>query len=130
MTPDDTSPATASAAAALEAAARAADADLPTGPATTELVRTMFDTIAPRYDLEKQLPAVMDPLPTVVTMAGRQDNPAYQPPPPEFNEKYPWVIYLVLSVACAVLAFLLFRLGRESRKQPRLRTPCSSRSGR
>jgi demethylmenaquinone methyltransferase/2-methoxy-6-polyprenyl-1,4-benzoquinol methylase len=49
MTPDDTAPA--SAAAALEAAARAADADLPTGPAKTELVRTMFDTIAPRYDL-------------------------------------------------------------------------------
>ena len=48
MTPDD---ATVSAAAALDAAARAAEADLPTGEAKTELVRTMFDTIAPRYDL-------------------------------------------------------------------------------
>ena len=35
----------------LEAAARAREVDLPTGPAKTELVRTMFDTIAPRYDL-------------------------------------------------------------------------------
>lgn len=35
----------------LEAAARARDADLPTGAAKTELVQTMFDTIAPRYDL-------------------------------------------------------------------------------
>lgn len=49
MTPDHST--RASTAAALEAAARAADADLPTGPAKTELVRNMFDTIAPRYDM-------------------------------------------------------------------------------
>jgi len=36
---------------ALEAAARAREADLPTGAAKTELVRSMFDAIAPRYDL-------------------------------------------------------------------------------
>ncbi len=35
----------------LDIAARAAEADLPTGPAKTELVRSMFDAIAPRYDL-------------------------------------------------------------------------------
>ena len=35
----------------LETAARARDADLPTGPEKTELVRSMFDAIAPRYDL-------------------------------------------------------------------------------
>jgi len=35
----------------LEAAARAREADLPTGAAKTELVRSMFDAIAPRYDL-------------------------------------------------------------------------------
>jgi demethylmenaquinone methyltransferase/2-methoxy-6-polyprenyl-1,4-benzoquinol methylase len=35
----------------LEAAARAREADLPTGEAKTELVRSMFDAIAPRYDL-------------------------------------------------------------------------------
>ena len=35
----------------LEAAARAREADLPTGEAKTELVRDMFDAIAPRYDL-------------------------------------------------------------------------------
>lgn len=36
---------------ALETAARARQADLPTGAAKTELVRSMFDAIAPRYDL-------------------------------------------------------------------------------
>ena len=35
----------------LEAAARAREADLPTGPRRPTLVRSMFDAIAPRYDL-------------------------------------------------------------------------------
>ncbi len=35
----------------FDVAARAAEADLPTGPEKTALVRSMFDTIAPRYDL-------------------------------------------------------------------------------
>jgi len=35
----------------LDAAARARDVDLPTGEAKTALVRSMFDAIAPRYDL-------------------------------------------------------------------------------
>ena len=35
----------------LDTAARARQADLPTGAAKTELVRSMFDAIAPRYDL-------------------------------------------------------------------------------
>ncbi len=40
-----------SAGISLETAARAREADLPTGPAKTALVRSMFDAIAPRYDL-------------------------------------------------------------------------------
>lgn len=35
----------------LDVAARARERDLPTGEAKTELVRSMFDAIAPRYDL-------------------------------------------------------------------------------
>lgn len=42
---------TGSATASLEAAARATEADLPTGPEKTIVVRSMFDAIAPRYDL-------------------------------------------------------------------------------
>ncbi len=40
-----------SATVSLETAARARAVDLPTGAAKTELVRSMFDAIAPRYDL-------------------------------------------------------------------------------
>ena len=44
-------PASSSAAISLETAARARQVDLPTGDDKTVLVQSMFDAIAPRYDL-------------------------------------------------------------------------------
>jgi hypothetical protein len=42
-------------AVSVDQSAGAAGVDLPTGREKTELVRSMFDTIAPRYDLVNRM---------------------------------------------------------------------------
>lgn len=67
----------------------------------------------PRYDLDRQLPIAFDPLPAVCDIGPRRDNPTYSPPPLAFNERNPWAVYVVLTLATLVLAGLLVPLARE-----------------
>jgi hypothetical protein len=69
---------------------------------------------APHYDFEKTLPAQLEPAPTRAELAeGAQANPDYVPPPKPLTERYPWLVYVVLSLASVVLVGLLGLLGRE-----------------
>jgi hypothetical protein len=75
------------------------------------------DASPARYDLEKTLPATLKPEPIAVTLGEREANPAYVPPTAPFNERYPWVIYLVLGIAAAVLFSILMLLARRAARR-------------
>jgi hypothetical protein len=68
----------------------------------------------PNYDFARQLPARLDPAPARLTHADRQVNPDYVPPPKPLTERWPWLIYVVLSAAALVLTGLLVQLARTA----------------
>jgi hypothetical protein len=67
---------------------------------------------APNYDFARQLPARLDPTPVRLTHGERQTNTEFVPRPKALTERYPWLIYVVLSVAALVLTGLLAQLAR------------------
>lgn len=67
---------------------------------------------SPNYDFARNLPQKLDPPPDRITLGARQDNPTYQPEPLPLTERLPWLIYVVLGAAVAVLALLIVNLAR------------------
>jgi len=67
---------------------------------------------APNYDFARNLPQKLDPPPDRVSLGPRQANPIYQPEPLPLTERLPWLIYVLLGAAVAVLAALIFNLAR------------------
>lgn len=67
---------------------------------------------APNYDFQKRLPAEIKPPPATVTLGPREGNPAYRPPPPTLQERMPWLIYVILGIACLSLLAILTALAR------------------
>jgi hypothetical protein len=67
---------------------------------------------SPNYDFARNLPQKLDPPPDRITLGQRQTNPTYQPEPLPLTERLPWLIYVVLGAAVAVLALLVFNLAR------------------
>ena len=69
--------------------------------------------IAPHYNLLSRIP----PERAVAgrpTLGPEHANPTYRPEPKPFSERAPWLVYLVLFGACAVLAAILVNLARAS----------------
>ena len=67
---------------------------------------------APNYDFARNLPQKLDPPPNRVSLGPRQANPIYQPEPLPLTERLPWLTYVLLGAAVAVLAALIFNLAR------------------
>lgn len=64
----------------------------------------------PRYDFATNLAPVLDPKPARAYLGVQQLNPEYRPEPKPLTERWPWLPYVVLSIASVVLALLLFLL--------------------
>ncbi len=69
---------------------------------------------SPNYDFARNLPQRIAPPPDRLSLGSRQENPAYEPIPLPLTERLPWLIYVLLSAAVAVLALLIANLARAS----------------
>lgn len=69
---------------------------------------------APHYDFAATLPATFQPPPTRITVGELVPNPDFHPPLPE---QFPWLIYVILSIACLVLLAVLWLLAKEAMRQ-------------
>jgi hypothetical protein len=72
------------------------------------------DAAAPHYDFAATLPQELRPAPLRASLDERTKNPEYKPPPQPWSERWPWLVYVVLSVASLVLLGILGLLGREA----------------
>jgi hypothetical protein len=72
------------------------------------------EALPPQYDFDRNLPAKLTPAPERLTLGPRQDNPAYIPTPKAITERYPWLIYVVLTTVSLVLAALIAGLARAA----------------
>jgi len=69
---------------------------------------------APHYDFAEALPATLNPAPERGSLEAPTRNPEYHPPLKPWTERWPWLVYLVLGAAAAVLLGILGALGREA----------------
>lgn len=68
----------------------------------------------PQYDFDRNLPAKLTPAPERLKLGEREENPAYVPTPKAITERYPWLIYVVLTAVSLVLAALIAGLARAA----------------
>jgi hypothetical protein len=68
----------------------------------------------PRYDFGENLAAALEPRLARATLQGLTQNPIYQPVPKPWTERWPWLVYVVLSVASLILLTILALLARQT----------------
>lgn len=72
------------------------------------------DALAPLYDFARNLPARLDPPPTRTTLGAQQENPVYVPEPVPITERWPWMIYVVLTTVSVVLGVVIISVARTT----------------
>jgi hypothetical protein len=70
--------------------------------------------LAPRYDFSARLPVEVQA--ARAALGPQVDNPGYRAEEKPFSERSPWLIYVVLGVASAVLAVILIGIARSAIK--------------
>lgn len=68
----------------------------------------------PNYDFARNLPAKLASPPTRTDLKAVALNPNFVPPPQPFTERFPWLIYVVLSSVTVVLAGVIVSLARAA----------------
>jgi len=66
----------------------------------------------PHFDFAANLPDRLEPPPSRAKLEALAANPSFQPTPKPWSERWPWLVYLVLSSASLVLLVILGLLGR------------------
>lgn len=69
------------------------------------------------YVLAQKLPVTLKPTPAAIDAGPVTVNPWYEPPPLALHERLPWLIYVVLGAASAVLAMILGFLARQASRR-------------
>jgi hypothetical protein len=85
---------------------------------------------SPHFDFSRNLPETIHPAPVEVSLDGNtRRNPEYHPAPPTLTEQFPWLIYVVLGLACLTLLGILLALARRAVAQHDATSPVSEGSG-
>lgn len=70
--------------------------------------------MAPHYDLAARISADASSTWGRLTLGPERENPVYRPELKPFSERSPWLVYLVLTRACAALGAILLNLAKAS----------------
>ena len=88
------------------------EASAAAGPGPLRLYYGNQNAPAPHYDLGTRIPS--NAAPARRALGEQIRNPTFRPEPKPFSERQPWVVYVVLIVACAALAWLLAKTARAA----------------
>lgn len=89
------------------------------------------DAEATQYDFARNLPEKLDPPPARATLGTRQDNPVFTPKPLPLSERWPWLVYVVLSMVIVVLGGVLLSISHVAiRSDDQAAVEAGQRDGR